>query len=75
MRARQVDSEVYPLLAAYAWPGNVQELRNLCERLVTFGGDPITPDQLPSSFFAPARTLETGLLRLPEAFQVVPLAT
>ena len=73
MRARQIDPEVYPLLEAYAWPGNVRELRNLSERLVVFGGDPITPDQLPSSFFVPARTLETGLLRLPEAFPVVPL--
>ena len=73
MRARQIDPEVYPLLESYAWPGNVRELRNLSERLVVFGGDPITPDQLPSSFFVPARTLETGLLRLPEAFPVVPL--
>ena len=73
MRSRRVDAEVYPLLEAYAWPGNVRELRNLSERLVVFGGDPITPDQLPSSFFVPARTLETGLLRLPEAFPVVPL--
>ena len=73
MRPRQVDPEVYPLLASYAWPGNVRELRNLSERLVVFGGDPITPDQLPSSFFAPARTPETGLLRLPEAFPVIPL--
>ncbi len=73
MRARRIDPEVYPLLESYAWPGNVRELRNVSERLVIFGGDPITPDQLPSSFFAPARTPETGLLRLPEAFPVVPL--
>ena len=42
------------LVERYPWPGNVRELRNLCERLVVFGADPVTPDQLPSSFFEPA---------------------
>jgi two-component system nitrogen regulation response regulator NtrX len=73
MRPRQVDPEVYSVLEGYAWPGNVRELRNLSERLVIFGGDPILPDQLPSNLFTPARPLETGLLRLPEASLVVPL--
>ncbi|HBL31233.1 MAG TPA: Fis family transcriptional regulator [Acidobacteria bacterium] len=73
MRARRIDPEVYPLLEGYAWPGNVRELRNLAERLVVFGGDPVTADQLPSTFFTPAHPPETGLLRLPEAFPVVPL--
>jgi DNA-binding NtrC family response regulator len=40
---------------------------------VILGGDPILPDQLPSNLFTPARPLETGLLRLPEASLVVPL--
>ena len=31
---------------------DVREL--LCERLVVFDADPLTPDQLPSSFFEPA---------------------
>ncbi|HEX7183066.1 MAG TPA: sigma-54 dependent transcriptional regulator [Thermoanaerobaculia bacterium] len=72
-RPRRVDPEVCPLLERYAWPGNVRELRNLCERLVVFGGDPITPDQLPSGFFESEPPPETGLLRLPPAFPVIPL--
>jgi two-component system nitrogen regulation response regulator NtrX len=72
-RPRQVAPEVYPLLAAYPWPGNVRELRNLCERLVVFGGDPVTPDQLPSGFFATGRAAEPGLLLLPPGLPVLPL--
>ena len=55
VRPRQADPELFPYLERYAWPGNVRELRNLCERLVVFGADPLTPDQLPSSFFEPAQ--------------------
>ncbi len=63
-RRRQIDDDVYPLLEHYAWPGNVRELRNVCERLVVFGGDPVTTDQLPSSFFSESGAQETGLVRL-----------
>lgn len=62
MRRPSVDDAVSPLLAEYAWPGNVRELKSLCERLVIFGTDPITADQLPSSFFGEASPPETGLL-------------
>ena len=72
-RPRQVDPEVYPYLERYPWPGNVRELRNVCERLVVFGGDPVTPDQLPSGFFEPTRPPESGLLLLPAAFPILPL--
>ncbi|MDA8017302.1 MAG: sigma-54 dependent transcriptional regulator [Thermoanaerobaculia bacterium] len=64
-RPKRVGGDVLRLLADYPWPGNVRELRNLCERLVVFGGDPITPDQLPSAI-AQGRISapETGLVRL-----------
>ncbi len=70
-RRRRIDDDLYPLLERYAWPGNVRELKNVCERLVVFGSDPITADQLPSSFFGRAATgeageQETGLVRLGE---------
>jgi two-component system nitrogen regulation response regulator NtrX len=55
--------ELYSSLASYGWPGNVRELKNLCERLVVFGSDPLTVEQLPSSFFEKAGP-ETGLVRL-----------
>ena len=64
MRPRQVDDAVYPLIEGYRWSGNVRELRNVCERLVIFGGDPLTADQLPSSFFSEVPSQETGLVRL-----------
>jgi DNA-binding NtrC family response regulator len=72
-RPRQADPELLPYLERYAWPGNVRELRNLCERLVVFGADPLTPDQLPSSFFEPANAPETGLLLASTALPIVPL--
>ncbi len=62
-RRRQIEDDVYPLLERYPWPGNVRELRNICERLVVFGGDPVTTDQLPSSFFSESGSQETGLVR------------
>ena len=63
-RALTVEPEVYPQLERYPWSGNVRELRNLCERLVVFGSDPLTVDQLPSSFFESPGGAETGLVRL-----------
>jgi DNA-binding NtrC family response regulator len=51
----------------------VRELRNLCERLVIFGTDPLTADQLPSAFFTAAPAAQTGLLLSPSTLPVVPL--
>ncbi|MBI2375768.1 MAG: sigma-54-dependent Fis family transcriptional regulator [Deltaproteobacteria bacterium] len=39
--------EVEAALLAYAFPGNVREMRNLAERLVILGGNPIGLDDLP----------------------------
>ena len=71
-RPRQIEPELYVQLERYAWPGNIRELRNLCERLVILGGDPLTHDQLPSAFFTPERAAEAGLLLAP-AVPVLPL--
>jgi DNA-binding NtrC family response regulator len=60
MRPRRVDDRVFPLLEAYKWPGNVRELKALCERLVVFGGNPITPDQLPEALRATATDESRG---------------
>jgi DNA-binding NtrC family response regulator len=72
LRAKEVGEGVMPVLARYPWPGNVRELRNLCERLTVFGVDPLTPDQLPTTFFSPVPPGESGLLRLHENQGVVP---
>jgi len=39
------------VLKHYRWPGNIRELRNLCERLsVLFAGRTIEPENLPTEF-------------------------
>ncbi len=39
------------LLKSYPWPGNIRELRNLCERLsILLAGKIIEPENLPSEF-------------------------
>jgi len=50
-------------LKAYPWPGNIRELRNLCERLsILLAGRVIEPENLPSEFTA-------------QAIKVAPVAT
>ncbi len=46
---RTVDSPVFKALQAYSWPGNIRELKNIAERMVIFGRDPLTVDQIPAS--------------------------
>jgi DNA-binding NtrC family response regulator len=47
---RTLEREVWSRLESYAWPGNVRELASLCERLVVFGTDPVTVEQLPARY-------------------------
>ena len=58
------------MLTHYAWPGNVAELDNLCQRLVLLARDTeISLDDLPSFlFYRPAapETGEANLSRLEE---------
>lgn len=50
-----VVSEAIDLLAAYTWPGNIGELENLIERLVTMsGGQPISVEDIPIELKVPA---------------------
>jgi DNA-binding NtrC family response regulator len=57
------------ILKTYPWPGNIRELRNLCERLcILLAGRTIEPENLPFEFTRGAeeeRKLETGF-KLPE---------
>jgi transcriptional regulator with PAS, ATPase and Fis domain len=50
------------ILRSYQWPGNIRELRNLCERLcILLAGRTIEPENLPYEFTACAnRTEKTG---------------
>lgn len=80
LRTRRVDPEVYERLERYRWPGNVRELRNLSERLVIFGGDPLTAADLPSAFSAGGTiaaseggVAETGLVMLRQSQPTISL--
>ena len=49
--APQFSKPTLKVLKAYKWPGNIRELRNLCERLsILLAGRVIEPDNLPSEF-------------------------
>ena len=73
LRKKSVEAGALAALVRYPWPGNVRELRNLCERLTIFGGDPISAEELPSTFFQPAHLPpETGLLHLHENQRFAP---
>ena len=47
LREKSFEPYVLEALSERAWPGNVRELRNVVERMVILGGDPITLDDVP----------------------------
>jgi DNA-binding NtrC family response regulator len=49
------DPATLALFAAYRWPGNLRELRNVLEHALLFSqGAPITPDHLPDALRTPS---------------------
>jgi DNA-binding NtrC family response regulator len=51
MPSPQFSNKALKVLRAYTWPGNIRELRNLCERLcILLAGKVIEPDNLPLEF-------------------------
>ena len=57
------------MLSAYAWPGNIRELRNVLERALVFGKGPeLSPDDFPENIRAAAggTAVLTGLRSLEE---------
>ena len=50
------------LLKAYHWPGNIRELRNLCERLcILLAGKTIEPENLPHEYTAFGKPAAHGI--------------
>jgi DNA-binding NtrC family response regulator len=72
-RRLNLDRDAAALLERYPWPGNIRELRNVCEQVAIFGSDPVTISQLPLSIREPRPLRETGVLRLVETAPIVPL--
>lgn len=55
------------MLKAYPWPGNIRELRNLCERLsILLAGRIIEPENLPHEFIKTSNTPKATDFMLPE---------
>lgn len=51
LTAPKFSKQAFKALKAYRWPGNIRELRNLCERLsILLAGRVIEPENLPSEF-------------------------
>ena len=55
------------ILKDYPWPGNIRELRNLCERLsILLAGKIIEPENLPGQFMTHASMFKPEAFTLPE---------
>lgn len=49
--APKFSTKALKILRGYSWPGNIRELRNLCERLsILLAGQTIEPENLPHEF-------------------------
>lgn len=44
--ARAFDDKAIKALEAFSWTGNIRELRNVVERLIILGGNPVTADDV-----------------------------
>ncbi|MDD4915946.1 MAG: sigma 54-interacting transcriptional regulator [Methylococcales bacterium] len=57
----------YHVLRSYKWPGNIRELRNLCERLsILLAGTIIEPEKLPPEYLPGANALPHSDFVLPQ---------
>jgi DNA-binding NtrC family response regulator len=55
------------VLKNYPWPGNIRELRNLCERLsILLAGKTIEPENLPHEFVTHSSLPKPADFTLPE---------
>lgn len=51
IKAPKFSKRTFKVLRGYKWPGNIRELRNLCERLcILLSGQTIEPENLPHEF-------------------------
>ena len=66
MVAPQFSSRALNALKTYSWPGNIRELRNLCERLcILLAGKIIEPENLPLEFNMVSPNLNQSHFNLP----------
>jgi DNA-binding NtrC family response regulator len=66
MPAPRFSNKALKALKTYQWPGNIRELRNLCERLcILLAGKVIEPENLPAEFNAVSPRQGSGTFTLP----------
>ncbi len=64
----QFSSRTLKVLKTYSWPGNIRELRNLCERLcILLAGKIIEPENLPLEFNIVSPSSNLSHFTLPSA--------
>ena len=69
IKAPNFSKSAVKVLKAYKWPGNIRELRNLCERLsILLAGKTIEPENLPYELLVSANDspIQKGNFILPE---------
>lgn len=65
--APKFSKQALKILKGYQWPGNIRELRNLCERLsILLAGKTIEPENLPHEFSAYSCDSKATPFTLPE---------
>lgn len=65
VREKSISSAALDALSQREWPGNVRELKNVVERMVILGNDPLTIDDLP-----PTRNQASAMPQLDWASEV-----
>ena len=67
IEAPKLSKQTLKVLKDYAWPGNIRELRNLCERLsILLAGKTIEPENLPREFVTHSSLPKADAFILPE---------
>ena len=69
--ALAVEPEVFTALKAYAWPGNVRQLKNVVEQIAIFTPGPVTTADIPASLLTSSHG-EPGILK-PSELRIRPL--
>ncbi len=67
IKAPKFSKRAIKTLRSYSWPGNIRELRNLCERLsILLAGQTIEPENLPHEFSSCITAPDDSTFVLPE---------
>lgn len=57
----EIDPEVYLMIITYPWPGNIRQVQNVVEEIMTYSPNRITIDQIPFKLKKSAETINAEL--------------